>query len=155
MSLKHIDGDLIKMAKNGDFDVIIHGCNCYAIMGGGIAAQVAQNFPPAALADRQYNRAPEMRLGSFSYGLLGQDNNTYLMVINAYTQLRPGPDFRLISLASALKNITGSLRLQGKRIGMPKIGAGIGGGNWTYIEPVIELLMKDLDVTIVSYQPQT
>ena len=32
-----VKGDLIKSAKEGQFDVIIHGCNCFNTMGAGIA----------------------------------------------------------------------------------------------------------------------
>jgi O-acetyl-ADP-ribose deacetylase (regulator of RNase III) len=31
--MKTIAGDLIKMAKNNEFDVIVHGCNCFTSMG--------------------------------------------------------------------------------------------------------------------------
>jgi O-acetyl-ADP-ribose deacetylase (regulator of RNase III) len=27
--IRYIDGDLVKMAKEGKFDVIAHGCNCF------------------------------------------------------------------------------------------------------------------------------
>lgn len=30
--LKIIHGDLIKLALLGDFDVIVHGCNCFNMM---------------------------------------------------------------------------------------------------------------------------
>lgn len=42
--MKVITGNLIKLAINGDFDVIIHGCNCFCKMGAGIAKQIAS--PP-------------------------------------------------------------------------------------------------------------
>ena len=32
--MKTIKGNLITMAKEGKFDVIVHGCNCYHVMGG-------------------------------------------------------------------------------------------------------------------------
>lgn len=39
-----IDGDLISLAKQGKFDVIAHGCNCFCTMGAGIAPQMAKAF---------------------------------------------------------------------------------------------------------------
>ncbi len=27
--IRYVDGDLVKMAKEGKFDVIAHGCNCF------------------------------------------------------------------------------------------------------------------------------
>jgi O-acetyl-ADP-ribose deacetylase (regulator of RNase III) len=41
----------------------------------------------------------------------------------------------------------------GKHIGMPKIGAGLAGGNWNRIETIIETELRDCKVTIVNYKP--
>jgi O-acetyl-ADP-ribose deacetylase (regulator of RNase III) len=38
--IKYVDGDLIKLALKGEFDVIVHGCNCFCQMGAGIAPQM-------------------------------------------------------------------------------------------------------------------
>ena len=42
--INYVDGDLIKLAKEGNFDVIVHGCNCFCQMGAGIAPQMAEAF---------------------------------------------------------------------------------------------------------------
>ena len=42
--INYVDGDLIKLAKVGKFDVIVHGCNCLSTMGAGIAPQMAAAF---------------------------------------------------------------------------------------------------------------
>ena len=39
-----IKGDLIKLALEGKFDVIGHGCNCFCSMGAGIAVPMAKTF---------------------------------------------------------------------------------------------------------------
>lgn len=44
MKYKEIDGDLIVLAKQGVFDVIAHGCNCFCVMGAGLAPQMAKAF---------------------------------------------------------------------------------------------------------------
>jgi len=31
--LKHVNGNLIEMALNSEFDVIVHGCNCFSYNG--------------------------------------------------------------------------------------------------------------------------
>ena len=49
--MKLIKGDLIQLAKNGEFDVIIHGCNCFCTMGAGIAKTIKDIFPEAYKAD--------------------------------------------------------------------------------------------------------
>lgn len=42
--ISYVDGDLIKLALSGKFDVIVHGCNCFCTMGAGIAPQMAEAF---------------------------------------------------------------------------------------------------------------
>ena len=29
-----VHGDLFKLAEQGEFDIIVHGCNCFNTMGG-------------------------------------------------------------------------------------------------------------------------
>lgn len=41
---QEIQGDLIQLAKEGKFDVIAHGCNCFCTMGAGIAPKMAEAF---------------------------------------------------------------------------------------------------------------
>ena len=37
-----IKGDLVALAKEGCFDMIVHGANCWNSMSGGIAATIAK-----------------------------------------------------------------------------------------------------------------
>lgn len=41
---QEVEGDLIKLALSGQFDVIAHGCNCFCRMKRGIAPQMAKAF---------------------------------------------------------------------------------------------------------------
>jgi len=164
MALKYVDGDLIAMAKNGDFDVIVHGCNCFATMGGGIAATIAKEFPAAVKADKNFaklykgdiNQAGKM---SFVNCDLGSHK---LTIINAYTQYQPGgfsllydtPENRLRWVREAFYNV--KLRFANfnkPKIGIPKIGAGIAGGDWNKIAAVIEEVTAGADITVVNYKP--
>lgn len=38
-----------------------------------------------------------------------------------------------------------------QRLGLPKIGAGLAGGNWNIIRKILEEELEGLDVTIVEY----
>jgi len=33
--MKTIQGNLIHLAQDGEFDLIVHGCNCFCTMGAG------------------------------------------------------------------------------------------------------------------------
>src|ERR1019366_9638456 len=39
-----INGNIITLAKEGKFDLISHGCNCFCNMGAGLAPQMAKAF---------------------------------------------------------------------------------------------------------------
>ena len=62
--MKIIKGDLLKLALEGKFDVITHGCNCFNTMGAGIARQIAIEFPEAAIADNYTKRGDKSKLGT-------------------------------------------------------------------------------------------
>ena len=64
---KVIHGDLLSLGENGEFDVIIHGCNCFHIMGGGIAQSVKEKFPTAYQADLQTQRGNPEKLGTYTF----------------------------------------------------------------------------------------
>jgi O-acetyl-ADP-ribose deacetylase (regulator of RNase III) len=49
--MKVVTGDLLKLALEGHFDVIVHGCNCQCAMGAGIALSIKNQFPEAYEAD--------------------------------------------------------------------------------------------------------
>lgn len=49
--MKKLKGDLIALALEGEFSVIVHGCNCQCAMGKGIAKTIKTRFPEAYQAD--------------------------------------------------------------------------------------------------------
>jgi O-acetyl-ADP-ribose deacetylase (regulator of RNase III) len=149
MSLKYINGDLVKMAFNGEFGIIVHGCNCFCNMGAGIAKQIKQTFPEAYVADCQTIPRDRNKLGKLSIAYsLG------ITVINAYTQYGYGRNKAHVDYAairSCMKEV--KKLVSGLKIGMPLIGAGLGGGDWAIIEKIIEEELQGEDVTIVKYTP--
>jgi len=46
-----MEGDLLELAAEGEFDVIVHVCNCQCQMGKGIALTIKNNYPEAYAAD--------------------------------------------------------------------------------------------------------
>lgn len=57
-------GNLLDMAESGDFDVIIHGCNCFCRMKSGIAGQIAQRYPIVVDKDNETRVGDMSKLGS-------------------------------------------------------------------------------------------
>lgn len=158
MNYKEVDGDLIKLAKNGEFNIIVHGCNTFATMGAGIAVDIKENFPSAFYADKVFltDKPNKFKLGRISYSRVRVADNKELIVVNAYTQYVPGPDFRLPALVKALSEIQKRFAKKGEKlkIAFPKIGCGIGGGDWDIVKDVIvQELSGHFEITFVYFNP--
>lgn len=154
--MKEISGDLLKLAKLGKFDVIVHGCNCQGVMGKGIAKQIKEQF--------HYNFECD-EMGEIPGTIKECYYHEYdLLVVNAYTQvhyinvesthhnhkgLKDDAEARYGYIKKCLNYI--NKHHKGERIGLPLIGCGLAGGNWSVVKKIIEEELKDCDVTIVHY----
>lgn len=139
--LQHAKGNLIDMAEAGQFDVIVHGCNCQNTMGSGIAKELRARYAGVYQADclaTQQWKNPVAKLGNFStYASKGKVNP--FAVVNAYTQLHYLPrgvdHFEYESFYLILKKLE---VLGGIRFGFPYIGMGLAGGDKTRIITMLE-----------------
>ena len=148
--IKYVDGDLIKLAKEGHFDVIAHGCNCFLTFGAGIAPQIKKAFPEAYEVDCATVSGDESKMGTITYTI-----ETTPIVVNIYSQFdtkgrRSGNmDLDYDALRSGIKMM--KRKFSGKTFGMPRLGSGLAGGSWEIIEKIIEEEMMGEYVTIVNY----
>jgi len=151
--MKIIEGDLIKLAIEGEFDVIIHGCNCFGSMGAGIAKSIKSIFPEAYKADLQTEKGSRDKLGSISYVTVQRGENE-ITVVNGYTQYAAGGSGVLVdyfAVYSVMKEVKD--RFSGKRIGYPMIGAGLARGDWGVISEIISEQLEGEDHTLVKFAP--
>ncbi|MTB52699.1 macro domain-containing protein [Lewinella sp. W8] len=149
--MKIIQGDLIKLALEGKFDVIVHGCNCFCTMGAGIAKGIKAVFPDAYYADLATEKGDRSKLGTFSSAQINQGDRV-ITVVNAYTQFHwrgQGKKVDYQALRLAFRAIKESF--SGLRIGYPAIGAGLAGGDWAIIEGIIEEELLGEDHTFVEF----
>jgi O-acetyl-ADP-ribose deacetylase (regulator of RNase III) len=146
--IKYVSGDLIAMAKEGKFDVIGHGCNCFCNMGAGIAKTIKQEFPTAFKEDQSTKSGDRVKLGQFTHARCGD-----ITVLNLYTQYKYGGrkanvDYEAIrSCMQEIKGWCGD-----KRIGLPLIGCGLAGGDWDIVERIINEELAGCDVTVVKFK---
>jgi len=146
--MKHINGDLLKLALEGKFDIIMHGCNCFCTMGSGIAKQIKEQFPEAYEADLKTKKGNILKLGNFTIAEVKREYT--FKIINCYIQYRYGReqvqvDYEALTLCMRKINSLYS----NKRIGLPLIGAGLAGGDWNKIEKIIETEFLNNNVTVV------
>lgn len=147
--MKIVKGDLIQMAMEGKFDVIVHGCNCMHTMGAGIAKQVKAKLPEAYDADLATRRGDRSKLGAFSSVVVARGGFAFT-VVNAYTQYDwrgMGIKVDYDAVARAFNAI--AREWHGSRIAYPMIGAGYAGGDWNKISAIIDEALSGLNHTLV------
>jgi len=158
-SSRIIKGDLIQLAKEGNFDVIGHGCNCFCTMTSGIAPLMAEAFGCNEFPLEWLKFEGDVnKLGNIDHQSIlinGKDNLNELTVVNCYTQYAPGvPDpfyhipLNYTALELCMRKINHTFK--GKKVGLPWIGCGLAGGNRGVVENIIKQQLIDCDVTIVE-----
>lgn len=150
--MKTIKGDLIQLAIDGEFDVIVHGCNCFNTMGAGIAKQIKATFPQAYNSDLQTEKGLKEKLGTISFAEV-ETKNGQLIIVNAYTQFHwkgIGKKVDYEAVKNCFKQIKKSF--SGKKIGYPAIGAGLAGGDWNIISEIIEKELDGENHTFVEFE---
>ena len=144
-SLKHTKGNLIDLAENGEFDAIIHGCNCFCTMGSGIAREIRERYPKAYDADAATPAGDIYKLGNWT-----EYATDKFHIFNTYTQFgfnRGGENEDLFEY-TAFKLILQKLaHLYGtKRFGLPYIGMGLAGGDKKRIMAMIEDFAEQVSI---------
>ena len=145
-------GDLVQKAKAGEFDVIVHGCNCFGTMGAGIAKTIKQVFPAAYEADAATVTGDKTKLGHYTVASV-EAGGKPLAIVNAYTQYqwkRPGRKADYEALRQVFRRVKQEYASQ--RIGYPAIGAGLAGGEWSVIAAIIEEELAGEDHVFVEWQ---
>ena len=157
--LNIVSGDLVDMAKNGEFDAIFHGCNCFHTMGSGIARQIAREFPQAYEADLNTVYADPNKIGTASVAELASG----LQIVNCYTQYKYGTAQKHF-IESALQVILDKTALilnESKpttrlHYGFPLIGCGLAGGDPVVVTEMLtkfaERVAEYAAVTLVLYE---
>jgi O-acetyl-ADP-ribose deacetylase (regulator of RNase III) len=155
-ALKHVKGNLLDLAEAGEFDIVVQGCNCFNTMGGGIAREIRERYPAAALFDNETEKGDYNKLGNYTL-VHPEFTNGKFLIINAYTQynMSQGTDvFEYSAFELILQKLCHSYGT--KRIGLPYIGMGLAGGDKDTIIPMIREFAEEVSnlggtVTLVEF----
>jgi O-acetyl-ADP-ribose deacetylase (regulator of RNase III) len=137
-----VKGNLIDLAENGDFDIIVHGANCHCTMGSGIAREIRARYPSAYAIDASTEQGDYNKLGNYTMVPAGLDRaESKFVIVNAYTQYNfngsgvNGQVFNDVFEYDSFKLILQKLAYlyPTARFGFPAIGMGLAGGNKTRI----------------------
>lgn len=151
-------GDLLSVTEG----IIAHGCNAQGVMGSGVAALVKAKYPAAFeqyVADLEMLTKDEAYMGMSPLGYVSfwspSDLNVSLtadslLIANCITQNLFGRDGSKFVSYDAIHTCFVALeriaKMTGMTINIPRIGAGLGGGDWTVIEAIINSVCKESKV---------
>lgn len=154
MITKYIKGDITET----ELRHIAHGVNCQNVMGGGVAKALFEKWPEIKTKYHEYcNWAIKDQiemLGTVASVIL-KDKNIY----NLFTQEYYGYDKKRYVSYSAIVNcfqrlVSNKHRFDGP-IAIPKIGCGLAGGDWKFVEQLInDTVGDDLEIWVYDNTPE-
>lgn len=141
-------GDLLSVTRG----IIVHGCNAQGVMGSGVAKAVRERYPVAYEAYMQAHRTKGLRVGQVVWATLSKEEPR-LALANAITQKFYGRDPNRVyvdydGIFEAMTTIGNIARRHDLPVHYPKIGAGLGNGDWTRISAILDLALKDVSHTL-------
>ena len=157
-----VEGDILGLQRG----ILVHGCNCHGVMGGGIAKLIRNKWPSVYLAYKYRYEDSGLFLGdtiSVSQDSLGEVDSSdelraatrkhiqsftlelpsKLVVVNAMTQYDFGRDPEVVYVDyDALEAAFGRVRLLARDLKLPvhfpMIGCGLANGKWEEVSARIE-----------------
>jgi O-acetyl-ADP-ribose deacetylase (regulator of RNase III) len=149
--ISYIKGNIVDV---GGPAIIVHGVNCQGAMNSGVARAIREKWPEVYQSYENYfiTTPRQTLLGSVNVVQI----EPTLIVINGFTQEFYGKDEKQYVSYEALRLVfEKAARLQGwkklyHQIYFPKIGAGLGGGDWNIISKIIEESLSNCGGTCVE-----
>jgi O-acetyl-ADP-ribose deacetylase (regulator of RNase III) len=125
-----------------------HGCNCAGSMGAGIAIEFKKRWPRMFDEYRARCKDGRFRLGDvFVWSEAGRT------IYNLGTQEHWKKKAQLAALSKALEKTVELAAAAGiGRVGLPRIGAGLGGLDWFRVRQAIERVGSGSQITLVVFE---
>ncbi len=156
--IKHIDSNLL----DANAEIVAHVCNCFCVMGSGVAAAIKAEYTEAYDADCKTVKADKSKLGTVSLAVVTDPtqhkNQNIKAVANLYGQFKFGGerDLNYESIYRALVELKNRLKPSIKTVALPyKAGCDRAGGDWRIVEKMIEVVFENsgFDILICKFDP--
>lgn len=169
MSLKIVKGDLFTLAASQHYDVVVNGLNCFCTAPyAGIAADFEKHFNISTCSyEQEKYKGKYNKLGNLEskiayvydnkFHLLDNGRTDFedfslaeskkILVVNAYTQYKPGANGDMVALAICLKKL--NVYAKGLNVLLPLIGGGIAKLKPENIKILMEKTLVDCNATLV------
>lgn len=153
--LEYRVGDATLVDPTAGPTIIAHICNDQGGWGMGFVRALSARWPEAEAAYRQLDRQGGLLLGHVQFVSVGMR----VVVANMIAQRKyknaenPVP-LRMWALRECLQRLAVYARVGQCCVQMPKIGTGLGGGNWDEIENLIIdcLCIRGVAVTVYTLE---
>ena len=137
MKIRYVKGDILEAPEF----IIAHGCNAQGVMGSGVAAAIRGKYPNAYNVYSAYHKNENLTMGNVVWSF--PDVPAEPIVGNCITQEFFGGDGKKYVDYYALRKCMQKLdalayAMDFPAVALPKIGAGLAGGDWDIIEEIIE-----------------
>lgn len=144
--IEYVKGNIL----DTDCVLIAHGCNAQGVMGSGVAKAIRDKWPVAYEKYREEYELYGLKLGDVIWARIeGTEQYSSRWVLNCITQEYYGRDGNRYvnygAIAKAFYEISCSMP---QTIAIPKIGAGLGGGDWNIIAEIIEGMMGEHKIKV-------
>ena len=126
-----------------------HGCNCAGAMGAGIAIEFKRRWP--RMFEEYAARCADGRFGLGDVFTWTDDKG--VTIYNLGTQAHWRKKSQIPALAKALRKMVELAAAAGiERVGLPRIGAGLGGLDWMRVKRVLAEVGAETPVTLVVFE---
>jgi O-acetyl-ADP-ribose deacetylase (regulator of RNase III) len=140
------NGDLLKAEEN----IICHQVNEEGYMGGGLALQVATQYPNVEQEYKIFCESAKDKdnlIGQYQAVPIGE----HKYIINCFSQREFNTDYK--ALKQIFTGLLETCKLTGMTIAVPfKYGCGIANGKWEDVENIFKVISKEYGVDISIYK---
>lgn len=157
--LTYVTGDATQPHGHGP-KILVHVCNDLGAWGRGFVLALSRRYPEPEAAYRHWisTRAMPFHLGAVQFVRVRPD----LQVANLIGQrgvrrIGGRPPVRYSAIRAGLERVRTEAQAQGASVHMPRLGAGLAGGDWRVIEQIIreELCAAGVAVTVYDLPSRT
>jgi O-acetyl-ADP-ribose deacetylase (regulator of RNase III) len=133
--MQYVMGDLLSVESG----IIVHGCNAQGVMGSGVAKVIRDKYPDAYIKYRKKFDESGLKTGEIVWYKV--TDNPRFVIANAITQEFYGRDSKCYVDYEAIRKTFSEIAIIATKYNLnvyyPRIGAGLGGGDWNLISEII------------------
>jgi O-acetyl-ADP-ribose deacetylase (regulator of RNase III) len=154
MSIDYVIGDATQPSGEGP-KIIVHVCNDVGGWGRGFVAALSQRWPQPEERYRAWHRREEkapFALGEVQFVQVTETISVANLIGQRDLQSDGGiPPVRYDAIRKGLRRVAAEARRLGATVHMPRIGCGLAGGKWEFIERIVDEELVRAGVAVAVY----